>query len=157
MTRVLIVDDEPQIRRALSVNLKARGYDVDLAPTGEDALRLAAEHAPDVVVLDLGLPGVDGVDVKLTPTEWHPRRGPRPQLPARLLRPNPTEARGRPLRSGALRHRARRRVPLRRRIARLLNPPTHSGLGTRRDEPPYDHPAPRPIGGIGTGEERAHG
>ena len=63
MTRVLVVDDEPQIRRALSTNLKARGYDVDLAPTGEEALRLAAEHRPDVVVLDLGLPGIDGIEV----------------------------------------------------------------------------------------------
>ncbi len=63
MTRVLVVDDEPQIRRALSTNLKARGYEVDLAPTGEDALRLAAEHRPDVVILDLGLPGIDGIEV----------------------------------------------------------------------------------------------
>ncbi len=63
MTRVLVVDDEPQIRRALATNLKARGYEVDLAATGEDALRLAAEHRPDVVVLDLGLPGIDGIEV----------------------------------------------------------------------------------------------
>ena len=63
MTRVLVVDDEPQIRRALATNLGARGYDVDLAATGEDALRLAAERHPDVVVLDLGLPGIDGVEV----------------------------------------------------------------------------------------------
>ena len=63
MTRVLVVDDEPQIRRALATNLKARGYQVDLAPTGEDALRLAAEHRPDVVIVDLGLPGIDGLAV----------------------------------------------------------------------------------------------
>ncbi len=63
MTRVLVVDDEPQILRALSTNLKARGYDVDLAPTGEEALRLAADHHPDLVVLDLGLPGIDGIEV----------------------------------------------------------------------------------------------
>lgn len=63
MTRVLVVDDEPQIRRALGTNLKARGYDVDLAETGEEALRLAAEQRPDVVVLDLGLPGIDGLEV----------------------------------------------------------------------------------------------
>jgi two-component system KDP operon response regulator KdpE len=63
VTRILVVDDEPQIRRALSTNLKARGYEVDLAPTGEDALRLAAERHPDVVLLDLGLPGIDGVEV----------------------------------------------------------------------------------------------
>jgi two-component system KDP operon response regulator KdpE len=63
MTRVLVVDDEPQILRALSTNLKARGFDVDLASTGEAALRLAAERHPDVVVLDLGLPGIDGIEV----------------------------------------------------------------------------------------------
>ena len=62
-TRVLVVDDEPQILRALGINLRARGYDVDLAPDGEHALTLAASHHPDVVVLDLGLPGIDGVDV----------------------------------------------------------------------------------------------
>ena len=61
--RVLVCDDEPQIRRALGVNLRARGYDVDLAETGEQALELAARHHPDVVVLDLGLPGIDGVEV----------------------------------------------------------------------------------------------
>ena len=63
MTRVLVVDDEPQIRRALSVNLNARGYDVDVAATGEEALRRAANSHPDVVLLDLGLPGIDGTDV----------------------------------------------------------------------------------------------
>jgi two-component system KDP operon response regulator KdpE len=63
MTRVLVVDDEPQILRALGINLRARGYDVDLAPDGEHALALAASHHPDVVVLDLGLPGIDGVEV----------------------------------------------------------------------------------------------
>ena len=63
MTRVLVVDDEPQIRRALSVNLNARGYDVDVAASGEEALRRAASSHPDVVLLDLGLPGIDGTDV----------------------------------------------------------------------------------------------
>ena len=63
MTRVLVVDDEPQIRRALAVNLNARGYDVDVAATGEEALRRAANSHPDVVLLDLGLPGIDGTDV----------------------------------------------------------------------------------------------
>jgi two-component system, OmpR family, KDP operon response regulator KdpE len=60
---ILVVDDEPQILRALGINLRARGYDVDLAPDGERALDVAARHHPDVVVLDLGLPGIDGVDV----------------------------------------------------------------------------------------------
>ncbi len=63
MTRVLVVDDEAPIRRTLAANLKARGYDVDLAETGEEALALAARHHPDVVVLDLGLPGMDGLEV----------------------------------------------------------------------------------------------
>ena len=63
MSRVLVVDDEPQILRALGTNLKARGYDVDLAPTGEAALELASLRPPDAVILDLGLPGIDGVEV----------------------------------------------------------------------------------------------
>ncbi len=63
MTRVLVVDDEPQILRGLRTNLRARGYVVDTAPDGERALALAAKHHPDVVVLDLGLPGIDGVEV----------------------------------------------------------------------------------------------
>ena len=63
MSRILVVDDEPQLLRALGTNLKARGYDVDLAPTGEEALVLAARTHPDLVVLDLGLPGIDGTEV----------------------------------------------------------------------------------------------
>ncbi|MGR6973288.1 response regulator [Streptomyces cynarae] len=63
MTRVLVVDDEPQIVRALVINLKARKYDVDAATDGTTALQLAAARQPDVVVLDLGLPDLDGVEV----------------------------------------------------------------------------------------------
>ena len=63
MTRVLVVDDEAPIRRTMRANLAARGYDVDLAETGEQALQLAARHHPDVVLLDLGLPGMDGLEV----------------------------------------------------------------------------------------------
>jgi two-component system KDP operon response regulator KdpE len=63
MTRVLVVDDEPQIRRALATNLKARDYDVDQAATGEEALEVAATTHPDVVILDIGLPGIDGIEV----------------------------------------------------------------------------------------------
>ena len=63
MTRILVVDDEPQIRKALGVNLRARGYDVDLAATGEEALTLAAGNHPDLVLLDIGLPGIDGIEV----------------------------------------------------------------------------------------------
>lgn len=63
MTRVLVIDDEPQILRALGINLKARGYEVDLAPTGRRALALAASGHPDIVILDLGLPDIDGIEV----------------------------------------------------------------------------------------------
>jgi len=63
VTRILAVDDEPQILRALATNLRARGYTVDLAGTGEAALTLAARKHPDLVILDLGLPGMDGVEV----------------------------------------------------------------------------------------------
>ncbi|WP_327638551.1 response regulator [Kribbella sp. NBC_00482] len=63
MTRVLVVDDEPQIVRALQINLKARGYEVHLAGTGTSALKVAAQHPPELVILDLGLPDFDGVDV----------------------------------------------------------------------------------------------
>lgn len=63
MTTILVVDDEPQLLRALRINLRARGYDVHVAPNGTEALRIAAAHPPDVVVLDLGLPDMDGTEV----------------------------------------------------------------------------------------------
>ena len=63
MTRVLVVDDEPQILRALRINLRVRSYDVDVAATGSAALEAAAKHPPDLVILDLGLPDLDGVEV----------------------------------------------------------------------------------------------
>ncbi|MFC4856456.1 response regulator [Actinophytocola glycyrrhizae] len=63
MTKVLVVDDEPQIVRALRINLTARGYEVSTAATGQEALRVAAAVHPDVVVLDLGLPDIDGATV----------------------------------------------------------------------------------------------
>jgi two-component system KDP operon response regulator KdpE len=63
MSRILIVDDERQMLRALVTNLRARGYETDAAETGEVALELAAVHRPDLVVLDLGLPGISGLDV----------------------------------------------------------------------------------------------
>jgi two-component system KDP operon response regulator KdpE len=61
--RVLVVDDEPEILRALAMNLSARGYDVSTAATGTAALTAAASGRHDVVVLDLGLPDIDGLDV----------------------------------------------------------------------------------------------
>ncbi|MEO5877341.1 MAG: response regulator [Streptosporangiaceae bacterium] len=63
MTRVLVVDDEPQILRALRINLEARDYAVAVAADGTSALRQAGDWHPDLVVLDLGLPDLDGVDV----------------------------------------------------------------------------------------------
>jgi two-component system, OmpR family, KDP operon response regulator KdpE len=63
MTRVLVVDDEPQILRALRINLRARRYEVAIAANGTQALDEAAAHPPDLVILDLGLPDMDGVDV----------------------------------------------------------------------------------------------
>jgi two-component system KDP operon response regulator KdpE len=63
MTRILVVDDDPQILRALRINFNARGYDVDVAADGAAALQTAAERPPELVVLDLGLPDLDGVDV----------------------------------------------------------------------------------------------
>ncbi|GAA1901651.1 response regulator [Williamsia serinedens] len=61
--RVLVVDDEPQILRALRINLRARGFEVTTASTGAGALRAAAQTDPQVVILDLGLPDMDGMAV----------------------------------------------------------------------------------------------
>ncbi len=70
MTRILVVDDEPQLARGLSVNLSARGYEVDVAGDGRTALELSVAHRPDVVVLDLGLPDMDGADVIIGLRAW---------------------------------------------------------------------------------------
>jgi two-component system KDP operon response regulator KdpE len=63
MTRVLVVDDEPQILRALRINLRVRDYEVHVAATGTEALEIAGRYPPDLVILDLGLPDLDGVEV----------------------------------------------------------------------------------------------
>lgn len=63
MSRVLVVDDEPQLLRALRITIGARGHDVRTATDGRQALADAAAHPPDVIILDLGLPDMDGVDV----------------------------------------------------------------------------------------------
>ncbi|OLR92518.1 response regulator [Actinokineospora bangkokensis] len=72
MTKVLVVDDEPQIARALRINLTARGYEVSVAHTGRSALDLAADGRPDLVLLDLGLPDMDGVEVIAGLRGWNP-------------------------------------------------------------------------------------
>jgi two-component system KDP operon response regulator KdpE len=63
MTRVLIVEDEPQLLRALGINLRARRYEVETVSDGAGALRAAAATPPDLVILDLGLPDMDGTEV----------------------------------------------------------------------------------------------
>jgi two-component system KDP operon response regulator KdpE len=63
VTRVLVVDDEPQILRALRINLRVRDYEVHVASTGTEALEVAGRYPPDLVILDLGLPDLDGVEV----------------------------------------------------------------------------------------------
>ncbi|HEX6009046.1 MAG TPA: response regulator [Actinomycetota bacterium] len=63
MTTILVVDDEPQIRRALRTSLEAHGYQVRTASNGTEAIEVAAEAAPDLVFLDLGLPDLDGTQV----------------------------------------------------------------------------------------------
>jgi two-component system, OmpR family, KDP operon response regulator KdpE len=68
--RVLAVDDEPQILRALRTSLAARGHEVATAPNGETALDTLAGHEVDLVVLDLGLPGIDGVEVIRRLRSW---------------------------------------------------------------------------------------
>ncbi len=68
--RVLVVDDEPQILRALRVALTARGFEVVTATNGEEALDSAASAPPDAVILDLGLPGQDGLEVCRSLREW---------------------------------------------------------------------------------------
>jgi two-component system, OmpR family, KDP operon response regulator KdpE len=63
VTKVLVVDDEPQIRRALRTSLEARGYEVHAVGTGEEGVLGVAELAPDLLLLDLGLPDLDGTEV----------------------------------------------------------------------------------------------
>jgi two-component system, OmpR family, KDP operon response regulator KdpE len=71
MAAVLIVDDEVQILRALQINLNARGYSTVTAFTGHNALEQAAQHPVDVIILDLGLPDLDGVEVIRRLRRWN--------------------------------------------------------------------------------------
>ena len=82
--RVLVVDDERQILRALNVGLRANGYEVELAADGEQALTLAASNPPDIVLLDLEMPGLDGLDVISQLREWS-------QIPIIVLSAHGTE------------------------------------------------------------------
>ena len=68
--RVLIVDDEPQIRRAVTTGLRANGFAAEAVDSGEASVDAVAMHPPDVMVLDLGLPGIDGIEVIRRVREW---------------------------------------------------------------------------------------
>jgi two-component system KDP operon response regulator KdpE len=70
VTKLLVVDDEARFLRALAISLRARGYEVETATTGEEGLELAARVHPDVVILDLGLPGLGGLDVLRALRGW---------------------------------------------------------------------------------------
>src|SRR5262245_6967703 len=70
MTRVLVVDDDAPSVRELGLPLKARGYEVDTAGTGEEGLALVADTHPDAVILDLGLPTIDGLEVLSALRSW---------------------------------------------------------------------------------------
>jgi two-component system KDP operon response regulator KdpE len=67
---VLVVDDEPQIRKLLRIYLEASGFKIEESETGKQAIRLAASLKPDLIVLDLGLPDIDGKDVVASVREW---------------------------------------------------------------------------------------
>jgi len=71
-SRILVIDDEAPILESLAVNLRARDYSVDTAATGEDGLARAAAHHPDLILLDIGLPGIDGIEVVRRLRTWTP-------------------------------------------------------------------------------------
>jgi two-component system KDP operon response regulator KdpE len=71
VARVLVIDDEPQIRRALKSVLTARHYEVELAESAEEGLELTAEKTPDIIVLDLSLPGMSGLEACRRLREWY--------------------------------------------------------------------------------------
>jgi two-component system, OmpR family, KDP operon response regulator KdpE len=67
---ILLVEDQPELVRALQINLRARQYEVVTARTGREALALAASHPPDAIILDLGLPDIDGTEVIVELRRW---------------------------------------------------------------------------------------
>ena len=74
MTHVLVVDDEPSILRALRINLAARNYQVSTANDGASGLAAMSRDRPDVMILDLGLPDMDGTEVIRGVRGWRQRR-----------------------------------------------------------------------------------
>ena len=70
MTRILCIEDEPTLLRTLGANLRARGYDIDLVNSGELGLEVAAKKKPDVVIVDLGLPRMSGLEVIRSLRQW---------------------------------------------------------------------------------------
>jgi len=70
-TEILIIDDEPQIRRLLEINLESNGYTVRLAQNGNEGIRMAASHSPSLIILDLGLPDQSGHEVLKALRTWY--------------------------------------------------------------------------------------
>ena len=70
MYKVLVIDDEPQIIKALGVNMQARGYQMYAASNAQSGLAIASERSPDVVIVDLGLPDRDGMTVISSLRSW---------------------------------------------------------------------------------------
>lgn len=70
MTRILCIEDEPTLLRTLGANLRARGYDIDLVNSGELGLEVAAKKKPDIVIVDLGLPRMSGLEVIRSLRQW---------------------------------------------------------------------------------------
>ena len=96
-SRILVVDDEPEIRRFLRASLKAQQYEVLEASNGTQALEVMAQQLPDLMILDLGLPDIDGVEVTRRIREWNhvpiiilsvrdrKRTRSRPWMPGRMI------------------------------------------------------------------------
>jgi two-component system, OmpR family, KDP operon response regulator KdpE len=70
VTKILVIDDEAPFVRALGISLRARGYEIETATTGQEGLRTATAALPDAVILDLGLPDIDGLDVLRALRAW---------------------------------------------------------------------------------------